>query len=249
MGQDRSVMLDSRPASLDSAQPADLAERACTFGSVLCAIDGGADAQAARRHAELLAKPGGTVELVLVSQLTRHGSRALQDGCEGHDLLVLSAGAASNAAVQHAPIPVLIARWCPLGTDVTDTILVAVDDSPESTRAVELAGRLAAAHGGRITILVAPAREPRLQRAIAASGRVLLRATGEVPRVFGEQLPPERTIPSAASAVAASLVVLGSGSGDLARSRTATIVSTVGCSVLAVPRSWPDPSNGHAGLR
>jgi hypothetical protein len=83
--------------------------------------------------------------------------------------------------------------------------------------------------------LAAPARDRTLQRAIAASGRVLLEITGDAPRRFGEQLAREHAIPSAAGAISASLVVMGSGSGEPARRMTAQIAASVGCSVLAVP--------------
>jgi hypothetical protein len=205
-----------------------------TFRSLLCSVDRTANDQAARRQAELLASPERTVELVSVSQLTRHGDRALHECCEGHDLLALGASPAAQMAVQQAPMPILIARWCPLGTEVTDTILVPVDASPESSRAVELAGRLAAAHGGTVTVLATPPRDPALQRAIAASGRILLRATGAAPRVVGEQLPRERRVPSAAASLTASLVVLGSGDSEIERSATADIVRGLGCSALVV---------------
>jgi hypothetical protein len=216
-----------------AVRPADRGKRpaapAGMFSSVLCAADTSANSRAAHDQAMLLASPGGTVERVPGPQLTRHGHRTLHDACEGHDLLALGADAAAFAVVEHAPIPVLIARWCPLGTDVTDTILVSVDDSPESSRAVALAGRIAAAHGGTVTILGAPARDPALQRAIAA------------PRRFGEQLPREHAIPSAATALTATLVVLGSGNSEPARRMTAQIAGAIGCSVLAVPPVEPMP--------
>jgi nucleotide-binding universal stress UspA family protein len=226
---------------LDTAQPANGADRpaepACS--SVICGIDRSANARAARDQAELLASPGGTVELVPAPQLTHHGHRALNERCEGHDLLALGAGAAARAAVEHTPIPILIARWSPSGTKVTDTILVLVDDSPGSSRAVELAGRIAAAHGGTVTILAAPPRDPAFQRAIAASRRVLLRSTGAAPRLLNEQPQPERAIPSAAAALPASLLVLGAGSSETARRMTVQIAGSVGCSVLAVPALGP----------
>ena len=241
-GTETAHVLDRDPHAV---RPADRTERpagpASTFSSVLCAADTSANSRAAHDQAMLLASPGGTLELVPGPELIYHGRRALHDACEGHDLLALGADAAAFVAVEHAPIPVLIARWCPLGTDVTDTILVPVDDSPESTRAVELAGRVAAAHGGTVTILGAPPRDPALQRAIAASGRVLLEITGAAPRRFGEQLPREHAIPSAAAALTATLVVLGSGSSEPDRRMTAQIARSIGCSVLAVPTLEPIP--------
>ena len=202
--------------------------------SVLCAIDRSANAQAACRHAALLASPGGVVETV------RDGQRALHHARKGHDLLVVGAGVASYAAVLNAPIPILVARWCPLGTQVTDTILVPIDDSPQSGHAAVLAGRLAADHGGSVTILRAPPRAPSFQRAIAAGERVLLRATGAAPCVLGNQLPPERSIPSAAASISASLVVVGCGTKEMDRRTAAQVVGSLGCSALVVPdgRCW-----------
>lgn len=205
------------------------------FRSVLCGVDRSANARAARDQADLLASPGGRVEVVPAPQLTRRGPSALRDRCEGHDLVALGAGAPAYMALEHAAIPILVARWGPFDTRVTETILVPVDDSPECTRAVELAGRLAAVHGGTVTILGAPPRDPALQRAIAASSRVLLGATGAVPRRLGEQLASERAIPSAAVALSATLVVMGSASDEAARRTTAQIAGCLPCSVLAVP--------------
>jgi hypothetical protein len=56
----------------------------------------------------------------------------------GFDLLALGAGADAFRALEHARIPVLIARWLPVAADLTGTILVPVDCSgtPESSRAV-----------------------------------------------------------------------------------------------------------------
>jgi nucleotide-binding universal stress UspA family protein len=220
-----------------------------TFGSVLCGVDRSSNARAARDQAELLASPAGTVEFVPARQVTRHGPRALRDRCEGHDLLALGAGAAARIAVEHAPIPILVARWGAFDTKVTDTILVPVEDSPESSRAVELAGRLAAVHGGTVTILVAPPRDPVLQRAIAASARVLLGATGKAPRLLSEQLSRERAIPSAAVTLSATLVVVGSAGDDTARRMTAQIAGCLACSVLAVPAPGPNRARGTLSAR
>jgi nucleotide-binding universal stress UspA family protein len=143
--------------------------------------------------------------------------------------------------VRHARVPVLIARWCAPG-DLTDAILVSVDDSPESRRAVELAGRLAGARGGTVTILESPGAEPALRRAIAAGSRVLLKATGVVPAVAGEQLPREQAIPAAAAALGASLVVLGVGADADARRTAAQLAERIACSVLVVPTAGPAAS-------
>ena len=137
--------------------------------------------------------------------------------------------------MEHTSIPILIARWSPFGVELTDTVLVPVDDSPGSRRAVELAGRVASVHGGTVNIMAAPPRDPAFQRVIAATSRILLRTTGAAPRRFNEQLPPERAIPSAAAALPASLLVLGTGTSETARRMTMHIADCVGCSVLVVP--------------
>ncbi len=216
------------------------AEPVAAFHSVICAGDATSTDDTARRQAARLCSPGGEVATVSASSLTRHGPRALHDRCEGHDLLALGAGAAALTAVQHAAIPVLVARMCPPGTEVTDTIVVSVDDSPGSIAAVELAGRLVAANGGTVTILATPPRDAAFERAIAASFRVLLQATGVIPRVSGEPQPPERAIPSAAVRLSASLVLLGCGGTESERTSVSLVVGAMGCSVLTVPAPTRD---------
>ena len=228
---------------LDPAQPqsgARSGEPDFTFGSVLCGVDRSSNARAARDQAELFALPAGRVEFVPAPQLTRHGPCTLRDRCEGHDLLALGAGAAARLAVEHAPIPILVAGRGPFDTKVTDIILVPVEDSPESSRAVKLAERLAAVHGGTVTILGAPPRDPVLQRAIAASSRILLGATGAAPRLLSEQLSRERAIPAAALTLSATLVVLGCAGDEAARRMTAQIAGCLACSVLVVPALGPN---------
>ena len=220
-------------------QPADpdqrTAESADVFSSVLCGVDRSVNGRAAHQQAALLAEPRGAVEVVPARRLTRDGKHALRDACQGHNLLALGAEGGASAVVEHAPIPVLLGRWSAPGTEVTDRILVAVDDSPDSRRALELAARLAAVHRGSVTVLVAPPRDPALQRAIAASRRIVLQTTGALPNVLGEQLPRERAIPATAGAINASLLVLATGDTDNERRTTAQIASRTEASVLAVP--------------
>src|SRR3954468_1136051 len=221
------------------SRPADrvkrTAERTDIFRSVLCGADRSVNGRAAHQQAALFAEPGGTVEAVPAPRLTRQSEHALRHACEGHDLLALGAGGGASAVVEHAPIPVLLGRWSAPGTEVTDRILVAVDDSPDSTRALELAARLAAVHGGSVTVLAAPQRDPALQRTIAASRRILLQTTGALPTVLGEQLPRERAIPATAVAINASLVLLGTGDTADERRTTAQIAGRINASVLTVP--------------
>ena len=186
-----------------------------SFDSVLCADDRTANDLAARRQAEMIASPDATMEFVPTSRLTRHGYRVLHDSCEGHDLLALGAGPAARTAVQHAPIPILVARTCPTGTHVTDSILVPVDASAESRCAVELAGRLAAADGQR-----SPSSRRR---------RVTPRSSGQSPRADASfSTRPARCRASSASSFHAS------EASHPRRSRSARRWS---CSVSAAPRS------------
>ena len=203
--------------------------------SIVCAGERTAIDDTARRQAALLASPRGTIDLCSVSQLTRHGRRSLHQTCAGYDLLALGAGAGAFTVAEHAPIPILIARLSPSAMQVTDTIVAAVDGSPWSSRAVELAGLLAAEHGATVTILAAPRADPAFERALAASFRVILHATGTAPHMIGEPNAPERAIPDAAATLTASLVVLGCGGSESERRMTALISSRIGCSVLVVP--------------
>jgi nucleotide-binding universal stress UspA family protein len=207
------------------------AEPGSAFASVLCGVDMSANAQAARKQAELLASPGGTVEFVNASQLTRHGSRVLPDD---YDLLVIGAGAATFAALDDARIPILSARHGPIGTAVTDSILVPVGDPHASRAAIELAAQLAAQHDGTVTILAAPPRNAALERAIAAGRRTVLQATGAVPHVIGEWQSPKRSIPEAAAALPASLVILGAGRTH-DREMAVSMAGAIPASVLVLP--------------
>jgi nucleotide-binding universal stress UspA family protein len=243
--EDRTVtpLIDRRPDAPKS-KPLDHERRsknaatrleAAAFRSVLCGIDNSAHGRAARDQAMLLASPGGKVKLVPLPQLTHRGDRALQDACEGFDLLALGADDGASRALEHARVPILIARWPPRAPDLRGTFLGPVDDSPESRRAVVLAGRLAAAHGGTVAVLAAPPRDTAFQRAIAASQRILLQATGTAPRLVGEPLPREEIIRSTAVALPASLVILGTGHSETERRIAAQIADRVGSSVLALP--------------
>jgi hypothetical protein len=71
--------------------------------------------------------PHGSCARSSTSGSTRH--RALRDTCAGYDLLALGGGAEGCTAAEYAPIPILIARLCPLGMEVTDTVVACVDES------------------------------------------------------------------------------------------------------------------------
>ena len=209
------------------------------FGSVLCGTDNGPSGVAARRQAAWLAGADGALTHVPTAALTRHGWDALEELCARHDLIVLGADPAAHHVVEHARIPVLQARWCPGGLDVTDNILVAVSDAGDSLGAADLAGRIAARHRGSVSLVVAPGRDPSLARGVAASGRILLRATGAAPRVLGDLAPPELNVPATAMDIGATLLMMGIPAGTAGRRLAVDLARRSGCSALTVPAHAP----------
>jgi nucleotide-binding universal stress UspA family protein len=205
------------------------------FNSVLCGIDNSASGVAAGRQAAWLAGPDGLVELVPRRELTDLGSRALAERCRGRDLLVLGSEGDGRAQIAGAPVPLLLARWCPAGRDVTDEILVAVGDHAGAGRAAELAAQLAVRRRGSVSIVPAPGRIHDLSRAIAATQRIVLCTAGTMPRMQGEVARPAATIPSAAAQIGASMIVLGVGDDAWSAEEAADIARHAGCSLLAVP--------------
>ena len=92
------------------------------------------------------------------AQLLARRGRAEQEvveACDGADLLVLGAGGDPDSVIRRASLPLLLARWCPAGTRVTDRILIAIDDESEPDRAAEAAGLLASRYGGAVAVVSA----------------------------------------------------------------------------------------------
>ena len=206
------------------------------FASVLCGADNGAAGYAARRQAGLLASPGGSVKVVPAATLSREAPDQLRNRCRGHDLLVIADHQGASLTLQYAPIPLLLARWCPAGpAEMTESILVTVDERAASEQAVDLAGRLAARYGSRVALLAAPRRDPALERALDAGERIVLERTGAAPAILGRKLPLEQAIAAGCEDVAATLLVLATGAAGIAPRTAADIAARVGCCVLAVP--------------
>ena len=209
------------------------------FRAVLCATDNSASGVAARRQAAWMAGDEHAVEFVPARAVTTAARHELLRRCAGRDLLVVGADADARALVRKLTIPVLFARWCQSGDDVTDSILVVVDQRGDAARAAELAGRLSQPHGGSVSLLAVPAAAHALKRALATAGRVVLQTTGRTPRIVGDVAPASITVPSAVTASQASLVVLGIGDDDSDRDAACDIARFVGCSVLIVPAPLP----------
>ncbi len=228
------------PPSSAEGEPLDGAHRRFgrrpVFASAVCLAGIGVAGRAARHQAAALVPLGGVRSAPLAS-VSRDDGTAVIDRCASTDLLVLCADQIDDAAfvLAHATKPVLLARTCRSGASVTDRILLAVDDSSESRHAAQLAGALAVGHEGTITILAALEPNPALQRAVAASVRIVIDA-GVAPHVSGDYVAPERAIPAAAIALQASLVVVPLESDAGARRQQAALIARrVCCSTLAVP--------------
>jgi hypothetical protein len=205
------------------------------FPSILCGADNSACGIAARHQARWLAGPEGAVEVVPARGLTGLELAPLRRRCEPHDLLVLPSLAETHALATGAGVPVLLANWCPDGKDVTDDILVAVEDPATAARAARLAAQMAACHRGTVSIVAAPTRSRELERAIAASRRIIVSTVGTPPRLLGDLDTPQRVVAKAVAAAGATLLVLGAGDPAL----VAELARFAGCSVLAVPAPVP----------
>jgi hypothetical protein len=203
------------------------------FASVVCLVDRSSAGLAARQQAATLAAEGA-VEII---STPRPGttSSALLDRCDGADLLVLGAGDEAIDLIEHASLPVLLARSCAAGAAATDRMLVAIDDESDPRPAAEIAGVLAARHRGTVAVVRAPTLNRTLERASAAASRIVLQAAGVVPEVYEQSVPSTRAIVAATAAEDASLLVLPLGKTKSARSRAAAVARLVACSVLLIP--------------
>ena len=155
------------------------------------------------------------------SRLTESPARALVAAMEGYDLGVVTShgfgrlsgillGDTTTEVVHRASVPVLVSRRLgpPLGRRLTDHLLLATDGSPASSGAAELAARIAAAHGSRVTVFVAG--RDGTGEGIARQLAELIVATGVEPVVIGEDVPAHRGIVEMAEREAVTLVIVGS---------------------------------------
>jgi hypothetical protein len=203
------------------------------FASVICLVDRSSAGHAARQQATALAAEGA-VEIIATPRPGRSSS-ALLDRCDGADLLVLGASDEAIDLIRHTSLPVLLARSYSAGPAVTDRMLLAVDDESDPRGAAEIAAELAAGHRGRVAVVRTPRPNRVVDRATAAASRIVLQAAGMPAQVYGQAVPAERAILTAAAAEDASLLVLPLGITKGARSRAAAIARLVACSVLLIP--------------
>ena len=205
--------------------------------------DGGIAEQALEETTDLAAEHG----VAASARLVRGGNvaHALLDASADAELLVVGEradaaagdvvlGSTASSAVHTAPLPVLVARPAPDGREFPAAILAATDGSPDSERAVELAGRVAAAHGSAITLHVNDGQS----QSVLERGVALLREQVGVEAATIEEFgsPPQR-LTEVARREPASLLIVGSrglGRGPTLGSVSERVAHEAPCSVLVV---------------
>jgi hypothetical protein len=223
----------------DGGTVAAMDEHLPLFPSILCGAHNGPTGIAARRQAAWLSGADGVVEIDTPRALTGHGTAVLAERCEGHDLLVLPADETTPRLIPDSPIPVLLARWCPGGHDLTDRILVVVGEHTGSSRAASLAADLANRHRGAVAVVAVPGRSRQLEHALAAAERIIVRTTGAAPAVHDALSRPALAVPGAAARTGASLLVTAIGDDAWEPETASDFGRFSACSVLTVPPRVP----------
>ena len=185
-------------------------------------------------------------------------ARVIMDWSAGYDLLALGAPASSwpamwlsvgvgNKAIEGFTTPLLVARPLADERQFGDRIVVASDGLEASNGLVDLAARLAHAHGSKVTLVHALGRESPIkrgrsrehERTLEEQDGALKRALASgVSEVLVEPGRAQEVIKSAAAAADASLVIMGSRRLDGLRamgSVSRRVVHQARCSVLLFP--------------
>lgn len=251
--------VDGGRASLEAARQAAILARdgaALSYVAVTWETGVGATAQAALGHWRAqeglrrvrdAARELGVAASIVEDQAQNAATRLIELAAS-HDLLVVGIpghsrgggimiGSTASAAVHRSPVPVLVARRPPGPRDFPGSILVAVDGTPSSHAATELAARLARRHDARVALVATPDRDSEHRHAIAEDAAAILAATGTEPVILDEHGPPHRAVAAGAAELGVSLVVTGSrgltGISAL-RSVSERIAHAAPCSVLVV---------------
>jgi nucleotide-binding universal stress UspA family protein len=162
---------------------------------------------------------------------------AVVSRCRGHGLLVLPAGPLAEAVLPRADLPVLVTRPA---REFPGSVLIAVDGTPEAHAATRLGAQLAARENALTALVASPEHDGRHQSALEEDVATVERLTGRRPVILDEHGPAAPSIVAAATALEASLVVLGSRPGRPVASVSAAVVAHAPCSVLVIrPSSSP----------
>lgn len=199
------------------------------FASVLCAIDEPGDGPETVRQAAQLAGAGAAFDLVEASE----GTETVLERCAGHDLLVLPAGPLARAVLPCSPIPVLVVRAAP-GASFPESVLIAVDETPQAHAAARTGARLAARNRAHVALVAAPEHDELHQRALTEHLATVERISSRRPLVLDEYGDPASSIVAAAVNLDASVIVLGSRARRAAESVSARVADQAPCSVLVL---------------
>lgn len=167
-----------------------------------------------------------------------------------HDLFAIGAPATSSlggmliggvatVALSRFTTPMLVARRSTIGSLRGREILVASDGEEGSARIVELAGRLAASQGARVTLVNAIGAESKMNpRAVQAQARALRKIVPDAGEPLVEPGKALQVILTAVKKSDAALLVMGSrrlsglhALGSVSR----RMVHDAPCSVLVIP--------------
>lgn len=166
----------------------------------------------------------------------------------GHDLLVvgptwagrlqgIAVGRTASRVLHFARKPVLVARRPPNDARFPRNILLAVDGSPDSREAAEIAAQIARAHHSSVSLAAPPQLEADERRVLAEEMALVREATGADPVLLEEHGSPVRAVVGAAPTCEASLLVIGSrrlqGVAAL-RSVSERVAHEAACSVLVI---------------
>jgi len=159
---------------------------------------------------------------------------AVLESWADHDLVVVPAGGTAAGVLSCTPGSLLIARTPPGGSPFPESVLVAVDGSPESHAAARLGARLAARQHAIVTLVATPEHDSSHQHALEHVVRTVERITGKRPLILDEYRAAVPSILYAAASVEASVIVMGRRPGHPGRSISAEVASAAPCSVLVV---------------
>ena len=180
---------------------------------------------------------GATTDIAETSDATA----TVAGRCRDHGLLVLAPGPLAAAMVACADVPVLVARP---GAEALESVLVAVDGSPEAHAAALVGARLAERDHADLALVATPEHDAAHQHALQRDAEAAERILGRRPLIMDEHGPAVTSIVSAAAALEASLVVLGSRPGRHADSVSAEVAERARCSVLVLRPGRPLSSRG-----
>jgi nucleotide-binding universal stress UspA family protein len=149
----------------------------------------------------------------------------------------------ATALLHRSPVPVLVARRSPDGTDFPARIVLASDGTPMSDAAAELTARLAARHGAAVGIVGAIDHEAPFRPGLAEHATQIQQATGTAPTMLSASGAPHHAVVTAAREFGASLIVTGSRAltgASAIGSVSERVAHGASCSVLVVRHASAD---------